>query len=228
MEFDFVPLVDSISFRYVFASEEYKEFVGSQFGDAHAILISGPGINGNQNLMRLPNGDEVSIHNVHGPVSNAFGIFPPTNSDYYVDNIPISNSTDPTELGFDGYTQSTVAKVTNLEVGAIYHMIIGVADGNDPLFDSALFIEACDSCDYTLGAEVIEVDNFSVYPNPLKGEELNIESEGFHAYQILDLTGKEIHSGEFTETAQIQLAQLLAGAYLVILDNGMTARFIKQ
>src|SRR5690606_34863912 len=37
LEFDFVPQSDFISFRYVFASEEYNEYVCSEFNDAFAF-----------------------------------------------------------------------------------------------------------------------------------------------------------------------------------------------
>ena len=46
LEFDFVSLNDMISFRYVFASEEYERWACSLFNDAFGFLLSGPGING--------------------------------------------------------------------------------------------------------------------------------------------------------------------------------------
>ena len=39
LEFDFVPLFDSIVFRFVFGSEEYPEFVGKNFNDAFFFYI---------------------------------------------------------------------------------------------------------------------------------------------------------------------------------------------
>ena len=45
LEFDFVPTSDSISFRYVFGSEEYFAYENTQFNDVLDFL-SGPGING--------------------------------------------------------------------------------------------------------------------------------------------------------------------------------------
>ncbi|MFM7729719.1 MAG: choice-of-anchor L domain-containing protein, partial [Flavobacteriales bacterium] len=45
LEFDFIPTGDSLSFNYVFSSEEYPEFVNS-INDAFGFFLSGPGIAG--------------------------------------------------------------------------------------------------------------------------------------------------------------------------------------
>ena len=42
LQFDFVPESDTASFRFVFGSEEYPEFVNSSFNDVFAFFISGP------------------------------------------------------------------------------------------------------------------------------------------------------------------------------------------
>jgi hypothetical protein len=54
LEFDFVPVQNSVSFRYVFGSEEYSDNSGSinyqcsSYNDKFGFLISGPGIAGGQ------------------------------------------------------------------------------------------------------------------------------------------------------------------------------------
>jgi hypothetical protein len=72
LEFDFVPLVDSISMSYVFGSEEYPEYISAVFNDVFGIFISGPGIVNIENLAVIPNGGgPVSIENVNNGTSNA-------------------------------------------------------------------------------------------------------------------------------------------------------------
>ncbi|MBL7952791.1 MAG: T9SS type A sorting domain-containing protein [Flavobacteriales bacterium] len=46
LEFDFVPVNDMVSFRYVFSSEEYERWACSEFNDTFGWFISGPGISG--------------------------------------------------------------------------------------------------------------------------------------------------------------------------------------
>jgi len=43
LEFDFIPTGDSINFRFVFGSEEYPEYVCSQYNDVFGFFLSGPG-----------------------------------------------------------------------------------------------------------------------------------------------------------------------------------------
>jgi hypothetical protein len=43
IELDLVPTTDTLCFRYVFASEEYQEYVGTSFNDIFAFFIEGPG-----------------------------------------------------------------------------------------------------------------------------------------------------------------------------------------
>ena len=70
LEFDFVPLADTLSFNYVFGSEEYLEYVNSSFNDVFAFFISGPNPAGGtyvtQNIAFIPGtSTAVSINNLN-------------------------------------------------------------------------------------------------------------------------------------------------------------------
>lgn len=136
LEFDFVPLSDSVKFNYVFASEEYPEFVGSQFNDVFAFFITGPGIPGGvQNMALIPGTTQpVAINNVNGT----------SNSNYYVNNGSGSNApfnNDPYYVQYDGFTTPLQA-VSKVECGETYHLIIAIADVGDGIYDSGIFLEA--------------------------------------------------------------------------------------
>ncbi|HMN06967.1 MAG TPA: choice-of-anchor L domain-containing protein, partial [Flavobacteriales bacterium] len=71
LEFDFVPMSDMLSVRYVFSSEEYEIWACSEYNDVFGFFISGPGINGpfsnnSINIAYVPGSmDYVSINSVN-------------------------------------------------------------------------------------------------------------------------------------------------------------------
>jgi len=163
LEFDFVPYSDSVKFNYVFGSEEYEEYVGSNYNDVFAFFIVGPGYPNLTNIALLPNNQPVAINNVHDPVTNTFGTFPAANSQYYVDN---GNGSSAPQNGsqnfiqYDGFTEVLTAKA-QVQCGQTYRLIICIADAGDGIFDSGIFLEANSlssdtpvNIDYVLSQEV--------------------------------------------------------------------------
>lgn len=134
LEFDFVPYSDTVRFNYVFGSEEYPEYVGSQFNDVFAFFISGPGITGLQNIARLPNNQPVAINNVNAGANAA----------YFVNNgdgTQAPQNGSPTYIQYDGFTKVLTAE-SKVQCGETYHLIIAIADAGDGILDSGIFLEA--------------------------------------------------------------------------------------
>ncbi|HLV41770.1 MAG TPA: choice-of-anchor L domain-containing protein [Brumimicrobium sp.] len=135
LEFDFIPFSDTVRFKYVFASEEYPEFVDTDFNDVFAFFISGPGIpGGTQNMAIIPGTTQpVTINNVNHKrntqffQSNGDGNTAPYNSNpYYVQ--------------YDGFTKPLEA-ISKVRCGEKYHLIIAIADVGDAIYDSGIFLE---------------------------------------------------------------------------------------
>ncbi|MES2589752.1 MAG: choice-of-anchor L domain-containing protein [Bacteroidota bacterium] len=134
LEFDFVAAGDLVSFNYVFGSEEYPEFVNAGFNDVFGLFISGPGITGNQNIAKLPNGTPVTIDNVNAGA----------NSSFFVNNGDGSQSpfnSSSTFIQYDGYTRKLTASAP-VQCGGTYHLTIAIADVGDAIYDSGIFLEA--------------------------------------------------------------------------------------
>lgn len=165
LEMDIVSLEDTIVFEYVFGSEEYLEWVGSSFNDVFGFFISGPGIDGVQNIALIPNIDiPVSINNV-----NAY-----TNSAYYVDNGDggsAPQNTDDFYVQYDGLT--TVLTATAIVTpGETYHIKIAVADAVDMAYDSGVFLSTASLC----GNSNLQVVSGFEVPN-INGNTVTIHNE---------------------------------------------------
>jgi len=140
LEFDFIPQSAVVRFRYVFASEEYPEYVCSEYNDVFGFFISGPGISGALNMATVPGSTmPVAINTVNGGNIGSSGSSSNTcylgNSGLYV------NNSSGNSLEFDGFTTvlEAVATVTPCQT---YHLRLAIADVGDGIYDSGVFIES--------------------------------------------------------------------------------------
>ncbi len=152
IEFDFTPTLDMVEFNYVFASDEYCDYVNTQFNDVFGFFISGPGITGGftggaDNIALVPGTNlDVSINNVN--IQN--------NAVYYVDNVPLGqNQQGPfactqdlaqqglaiNDCEYDGFT-TVLTATANVIPCETYRIRLVVGDVGDGIFDSAVFLEA--------------------------------------------------------------------------------------
>jgi gliding motility-associated-like protein len=150
LEFDFVPLGDTIKFNYVFSSEEYTPAFVCNFNDAFAFFISGPGITGLKNIALVPNTTlPVSIFNVNDV---PFGSCP-NNTAFYTDNRFNKLFTH------DGHTTVFTA-ISQVQPCQTYHLKLVIADVIDDDYDSGVFIEA-----KSLSSNAIALNNLTQTDN---------------------------------------------------------------
>ncbi len=146
LEFDFVPLGDTVKFRYVFSSEEYSLFNVCLFNDAFAFFVSGPGIAGLKNIALVPNTNlPVSIFNVNDVPGGGC----PNNTVYYTHNILNKQFTH------NGHTTVFTA-FSAVQPCETYHLKLVIADVNDPNLDSGVFLEAG-----SLSSNAISIENIT-------------------------------------------------------------------
>ncbi|MGH8628111.1 MAG: choice-of-anchor L domain-containing protein [Gammaproteobacteria bacterium] len=129
LEFDFVPSGGQVFFQYLFASEEYNEFVGSQFNDVFGFFINGVNC---ATVGVVP----VSVNTINN--GNPFGSGGP-NSILYQNNDVASGAPINTEM--DGLTVvlSCQAVVTP---NVVNHAKLAIADTSDESFDSNVLLRA--------------------------------------------------------------------------------------
>lgn len=127
LQFDFIPQTEEVVFNYIFASEEYIEYVDKGVSDIFGFFISGPGISGEQNVALVPGTSlPVSIDNVNHK----------RNSTWFRLNSPGEKT-----LQADGLTKTLTAHL-NLIPCKTYTIKLAIADVGDELLDSYVFIES--------------------------------------------------------------------------------------
>jgi len=148
---------------YQFASDEYNEYVGSQFNDAFGFFVSGGDLNQTYNIARVVNNQTyvtidnidnyapVTVNNVNNGSVGDFDDNTPeilTNTSFYIDNCNnneagtrnCSQATAPVLVEYDGLTHALHATLDNLTPGTTYHFKMAIADTADAQWDTGVFV----------------------------------------------------------------------------------------
>lgn len=211
IEFDFTTLANQISFRYIFASEEYQEGNSNtcNFSDLFGFLIkleSAPDTD-YENIALVPGTQTpVKVTTVHSGIP---GGCEPINETYFD---TFNNTVAP--INFNGQTTILTATANTIS-NQTYHVKLVIADEQNYRFDSAVFLEASS---FQLTTNLGENRLFATN-NPVCGNEtitLNATQTGTPNYKwfkdSVEQTTETLNTFNVTET----------GIYNVeaTLDNG--------
>ena len=197
LEFDFTPVGNVVEFKYIFASQEYPNFVHSKFNDVFGFFInevSTPGIK--KNIAVLPTTNTttnvVSINNVNnGYKLNNEDFTPgknPSNPIYFIPNLDGS----PT-LEFNGHTVVLTAMAL-VDPCKKYHLKLAVGNITDGALDSGVFLEARS---FNVGASLVN------YANGAENKDNVFEgcSNMLSIRRVGDLSGSQVVTLSYTGTA---------------------------
>ena len=138
IEFEFVPVSNSMSFDFIFAAEEYGTFQCT-FTDAFAFLLTDSSGN-TTNLAIVPGTDDpVSVLTVRDDQYN--GSCESVNAEWFANYYGpggLPPLTSPTN--FIGHTEVMTATATVIP-NEVYTIKLVVADDGDTIYDSAVFID---------------------------------------------------------------------------------------
>ena len=222
LEFDFVPVSSYLSFKYVFASEEYFAYENTQFNDVFGFFISGPNIVGPYSSPpEFPNGS-INIANFESTELNSLGVELPitissVNASYnpslFVENQNNGNNTVNSVV--DGFTTVITAEA-NVLCGETYHIRLAIADGTDTGLSSFVLLEAGSfsspplTVDNSLGVDTNEIftncgapvtltanvagENYDFLWNTGETTQSIIASPGYYWVQATDSTGCTVQS----------------------------------
>ena len=196
LEFDFIAISDTILFDFVFASEEYLEFVNSGFNDVFGFFLSGPGISGPYsnnaiNIALIPGtATPIAINNVHAD----------SNATYFVNNgdgFSAPYNSDPQYIQYDGFT-GPITVMATVTPGEVHHIKLTVGDAGDTAFDSAVFLSGgtfMSPVDVNTGipGEPIQANTIGLSPNPANDRvRLAYGADGPATIRVCDAMGREV------------------------------------
>ncbi|MDT8347091.1 MAG: choice-of-anchor L domain-containing protein [Flavobacteriaceae bacterium] len=156
IQFDFVPITDTISFEYLLASEEYSGGFACNFVDAFAFLIKGPGItpdpafvgqpNEWKNIAIVPGTNDFVAPTTVRPQLTACAAVNPTFVGGWesLGNVAPGAAVVPPIVVDNNFYGRTVPLVAQSPVvpGQTYTIKLAIADWSDTAFDSGVFLKA--------------------------------------------------------------------------------------
>lgn len=152
LEFDFVPFSANFDFTFLFASEEYGNFQ-CQFSDAFAFLLTNKSTGVTTNLAVVPSTTTpISVVTIRNSLYNSSCS---SQNPTYFGAFNGGSDAAGSATNFNGQTISMNASSTTLIPNTSYHIKLVIADRQDNLSDSAIFLGANS---FNVGQDVLGPD----------------------------------------------------------------------
>ncbi len=137
LTFQFTSSTPNFSFRYVFASEEYNEYVGSEYNDAFAFILDDGSTQ--VNLAKIGT-TPVSINTVNSGVNSAY-----YSSNRTGDDLQNGGTPGPYNIEYDGLAGGidalSLVASASITPNATYTIHLIIADRGDEAYDSGVFLQ---------------------------------------------------------------------------------------
>ena len=196
MDVDFIPTGNVMTINFVFSSEEYPEYVNSNYNDIIGVWINGQFV-------------PITIGNGTTAINNINPITEP--------NLFISNTGDQFNTEMDGFTL-TLKLTIPVNPGVVNTIRIGIADVGDAQYDSNLLIGA-DSVQTHL---VALDDSQTLIPTGFKT--VDVLANDVHlpgaTLVITHLNGVAVVAGQIVTLPSGQQVRLNANGTITIFGDG--------
>lgn len=172
LRFDVTPFSDTMVFRYVFASDEYPEYVCANFNDVFGFFVSGPDpLGGNyvdENVAHIPGTTlPVAISTVNPGVPGSQGTAGNCQSLAYSQYYNANHQLGAGTIEYDGFTRVFTAVIPVVKCET-YTLRLMIGDAGDGAWDSGVFLESGSLSAF--GASVEASTNVGpVYTNIIEG-----------------------------------------------------------
>ena len=128
LSFDFTTDTNDVFLKFIFASEEYPEYVNQGFSDVFGFFVDG------QNIALVPGTTTaVSIDTINNGLDN-------TGINAQNPGLYNANPAGATGLQYDGFTTTITAQALGLTPGN-HTLKLAIADVGDGLYDSGVFLK---------------------------------------------------------------------------------------
>lgn len=192
MDVNFIPTGSTMTMSFVFASEEYPEYINSSFNDVIGVWINGS----------------------HVPISVGNGLTSVNNiNDANQQNLVINNMGDDYNTEMDGFTV-TLSLTIPVNIGVQNKIRIGIADAADSGYDSNLLIAGG-----SVQTALIANDD-DVTVNPLGSKTVDVlandTADGGASLVITEINGQAVTAGSTITLATGQVVTLNADGTFTI------------
>lgn len=152
LQFDFQPYSETVTFDFIFASEEYPDFSNGTVNDAFGFFIWETSTPGSfTNIALFPDGSPVTINNSNwgntgsntpaglpAPLSDA------VNPQWHVPNYWDQYASSDSIMEYDGRTIKLKASALNLDTTKTYTLKLAICNVGDNAYGSAVFLANLD------------------------------------------------------------------------------------